>query len=233
MYLSGANRYLRYFAEFIVLMLHKEINMENRNFIAFIVVLVFVLGIQFYMIQKMDDKLTRISQNYGQFIKPHPKTHSQPKRITPLPDLNDKFYNDDSWSPYDEMQRMKNELGKLFGDSFSRFHLYSLLGGFSKTPDINIQEKSDRYIVTVNASGADKFSLKVKLEDQQLHIFIETKHADDFFDDRDGQYTFREQFMGEFQRVLTLPGPENATKMKTDYFKWRANNYDSKEVNRL
>ena len=72
-------------------------------------------------------------------------------------------------------------------------------------------------MATVNAPGADESSLDVKLEDRILHISIQTEHAEDQTDEKNGQYSFRERFMGEFHRALTLPGPANAAKMKTDY----------------
>ncbi|MGZ8189728.1 MAG: Hsp20/alpha crystallin family protein [Methylococcaceae bacterium] len=59
--------------------------------------------------------------------------------------------------------------------------------------------------------------LLVKLEGQQLHISIKTERAQDKTDESNGLYSFRERFMGEFHRVLTLPGSANAAKMTTDY----------------
>jgi HSP20 family protein len=74
---------------------------------------------------------------------------------------------------------MQNEMEQLFSDSFSRFHMNTPLGSLNKVPDVDLQEKSDRYIVTVNAPGADESSLVVKLEDRILHISIKTEHAED------------------------------------------------------
>jgi len=46
---------------------------------------------------------------------------------------------------------------------FPRFHMKTPLGSLSKSPDVDLQEKPDRYIVTVNAPGADESSIDVKL----------------------------------------------------------------------
>jgi HSP20 family molecular chaperone IbpA len=86
--------------------------------------------------------------------------------------------------PYKEMQRMQNEMEQLFSDSFSRFHMNNPLGSFNKTSEVDLQEKSDRYIVTVNAPGADESSLLVKLEDQILHISNKTENAEDQTDEK-------------------------------------------------
>ena len=74
-------------------------------------------------------------------------------------------------------------------NSFLAIHFYAFImntppGGLSKTPDVDLQEKSDRYIVTVNAPGADESSLDVKLEDRILHISIKTEHAEDQTDEK-------------------------------------------------
>jgi HSP20 family protein len=75
--------------------------------------------------------------------------------------------------------------------------------------------------VTMNVPGADESSLKVELEDQRLHITMRTERAKEekTENDKEGQYRHQERFIGEFQRVLTLPGPADASKMKTDYTK--------------
>jgi HSP20 family protein len=93
----------------------------------------------------------------------------------------------------------------------------SPLGSLSKAPDVDLQEKPDRYIVTVNAPGADESSLNVKLEDRVLRISIKTEQAKDEADDKNGEYHYQERFVGQFERALTLPGPANAAKMTTEY----------------
>ena len=116
------------------------------------------------------------------------------------------------------MQHMQNEMEQLFGDSFSRFHMNTPLGGFTKVPDVDLQEKPDQYIVTVNAPGADLSSMTVKLQDKVLQLSIKTEHADDTqADDEKGDYHFRERFLGEFHRAIKLPGAADAVKIETVY----------------
>lgn len=192
--------------------------MTNKRIIIVITaVLVIVLGIQSYMMLQLNDRLNQLSGQEKQAGSPQIKIPKLPDLNFPKPGLDDELFKDHSWNPYEEMQRMQKEMEQLFGDSFSRFHLNTPQGSLSKTPDIDLQEKSDRYIVTVNAPGADESSIVVKLEDQVLHISIKTEHADDKTDDKNGHYSYRERFMGKFHRALTLPGPANAAKMKTDY----------------
>lgn len=191
--------------------------MKNETIAAIAAALVVVLGIQAYMTFRLNDRLNQLSVQYNQASNSQVKTPNLPKPNFHQPDLDDEFFKGRTWNPYAEIQHMQNEMEQMFEDSFSRFHMKTPLGSLSTAPDIDLQEKSDSYIVTVNAPGADESSMDVKLEDQVLRISIKTEHAKDETDDKNGQYRYRERFVGQFQRALTLPGPANAAKMKTEY----------------
>jgi len=189
--------------------------MKNETIAAIAAVLVIILGIQAYTMFRLNDRLNQLSGFYSQT--------GEPQTLSNLPNSNrpksddDEFFKDRTWNPYAEIQHMQNEMEQMFDDSFSRFHMKTPSGSLSKTPDVDLKEKSDRYIVTVNAPGADESSIDVKLEDQVLRISIKTEHAKDETDDKNGKYQYRERFVGQFQRALTLPGPANAAKMTTEY----------------
>ncbi|MDI1277955.1 Hsp20/alpha crystallin family protein [Methylobacter sp.] len=189
--------------------------MKNETIAAIAAVLVIILGIQAYTMFRLNDRLNQLSGFYSQTGEPQTLSNL-PKSNRPKSD-DDEFFKDRTWNPYAEIQHMQNEMEQMFDDSFSRFHMKTPLGSLSKTPDVDLKEKSDRYIVTVNAPGADESSIDVKLEDQVLRISIKTEHAQDETDEKNGQYQYRERFVGQFQRALTLPGPANAAKMTTEY----------------
>jgi len=189
--------------------------MKNETIAAIAAVLVIILGIQAYTMFRLNDRLNQLSGFYSQTGEPQ-SLSNLPKSNRPKSD-DDEFFKDRTWNPYAEIQHMQNEMEQMFDDSFSRFHMKTPLGSLSKTPDVDLKEKSDRYIVTVNAPGADESSIDVKLENQVLRISIKTEHAQDETDEKNGQYQYRERFVGQFQRALTLPGPANATKMTTEY----------------
>lgn len=185
--------------------------MKNETIAIIAAVLVIILGIQAYTMFRLNDRLNQLSGFYSQ-------TNNYKTPPPNLPKSNiDEFFKSRTWNPYTEIQHMQNEMERMFNDSFSRFHIKTPLGSLSKTPDVDLQEKPDRYIVTVNAPGADESSIDVKLEGQVLRISIKTEHAKDETDEKNGQYQYRERFVGQFQRALTLPGPANAAKMETVY----------------
>ncbi|MGR9015040.1 MAG: Hsp20/alpha crystallin family protein [Gammaproteobacteria bacterium] len=191
--------------------------MKNETIAAIAAALVIVVGIQIYMTYRLNDRLNKMNISYSQSSVPQTDTSNLSKPSLPKPVLDDEFFKNRPWNPYAEIQHMQNEMEQMFNDSFSRFHMKNPLGNLSAAPDVDLQEKSDRYVVTVNAPGADESSMEVKLEDRILRISIKTEQAKEETDDKNGKYRYRERFVGQFQRALTLPGPANAAKMTTEY----------------
>jgi HSP20 family protein len=191
--------------------------MKNETIATIAAVLVIILGIQAYTMFRLNDRLNQLSGFYSQTNGSQTKTQNPPKPSSPSSAKDDDFLNGLPWNPYAEIQHMQNKMERMFDDSYSRFHIKTPLGSLSKTPDVDLQEKPDRYIVSVNAPGADESSMDVKLEEQILRISIKTEQAKDEADDKSGAYKYRERFVGQFQRALTLPGPVNEAKMTTDY----------------
>jgi len=188
--------------------------MKNETIAAIAAVLVIILGIQAYTMFRLNDRLNQLSGFYSQNGEPRTQASSPPK---PIISGGDEFFKDRTWNPYAEMQHMQNEMERMFKDSFSRFHMKTPSGKLSRMPDVDLQEKPDLYIVTMDAPGTDESKMNVKLEGQVLSISLKTEQAKDETDDKGGQYIYRERFVGEFQRSLTLPGPVNSAKMTTDY----------------
>lgn len=191
--------------------------MKNETIFAIAAVLAIILGIQAYMMFRFNDQLNQLTEQEKQPISAQVTAPTLLTPTVPKLDQNDDFFKGKSWSAYEEMQRMQQEMEQIFGESFSRFHLNMPLGSLNKTPEVDLQEKPDRYVVTVNAPGAEESSMSVKLEDQLLSISIKTEQAKEETDKKDENYRYRERFVGEFQRVLTLPGPGDAAKMQTEY----------------
>jgi Hsp20/alpha crystallin family len=58
----------------------------------------------------------------------------------------------------------------------------------------------------------DKF-----FKDPPRNSYEEMQHRQNETDNKKGKYQYRERFVGQFQRALTLPGSANAAKMTTEY----------------
>ncbi len=135
----------------------------QKSMITVIAVNLFVaLAIQSYLFFQLKNQVDQLSnKNLGHSFQ------------LPSMSLDDDFMNNNSWYPYQEMQRMQNEMEQVFDNSFSRFHLNSK-NALTKTPRFDLKEESDRYIATLDIPGGEPSSLDVKIEDQQLFISIKT-----------------------------------------------------------
>jgi HSP20 family protein len=191
--------------------------MQPKTITAIASVLIIVLGGQAYMLFRLNNRLEQLTLQTKTLESSEENIPRTPQALTPKSIPDDDFLGGRAWNPYEEMQHMQDEMDKIFGESFSRFHLNTPLGSLSKAPDVDLQDKTDHYLVTVNAPGADESSISVTLDDKVLRISIKTEQGKEENGNKNDDYRYRERFVGEFQRVLTLPGPADSAKMKTEY----------------
>lgn len=180
--------------------------MQKSIITAVAAILFIALAVQTYMFFQLKNQVNQIASN-----------NTSPSFSVPDKVFDDAFIKQDNWDPYQEMQRMQNEMEQLFGTSLSRFHLNSK-NSLIKAPRFDLKEEPDKYIATLDIPGGEPSSLDVKVEDQQLFISIKTEHTNKQ-DEGSGknQYRRQERFSGTYQRSITLPGSVKQSAMKTDY----------------
>jgi HSP20 family protein len=151
-----------------------------------------------------------------------PQPSKQLKKGDPFAEL-DEFGRDfdiRDWDPLEEMKRMREHMDSLFDDSFGRFNLSpgSLKLGvrpFGFSPKLDLQEKDDCYVASMDLPGANKNDISVKLEDRVLTVSGQIQETVEQ-KDRD-QVLRKERRSGKFERTLTLPGPVLPDKMDARY----------------
>lgn len=123
----------------------------------------------------------------------------------------------DDWDPFKEMHSMHDRINQMFGNAFNRFERSDDFGAFfddyTFTPDINLEDKGDRYVVTVDLPGAEDSRLDVKIEGQTLTISGTIRS--EARDEDEGRMLRQERRSGKFHRTVTLPSPVAADKMTT------------------
>jgi HSP20 family protein len=144
-----------------------------------------------------------------------------------LPDdpFNDDFFNSpfdpNTWNPLNEMQSMQDRINSMFGDSFGRFSQSPQFGNIfeseSFTPNIDVREEVDHFIVKIDLPGADTSNIDVTCEEQQLKISGRIDHLNE--ERQDGSLLRRERRSGRFSRTIPLSAPVEADKMKTKFDK--------------
>jgi HSP20 family protein len=126
----------------------------------------------------------------------------------------------DSWSPFDEMQRMHDEMNRMFGRTFSRFsrdpNFEQLLDKSTFEPRIDISDEGDRYLVIVDVPGVEDSTIDVSVENAQLRISGRTERRRDK-ENSAGAMVHRERYFGSFERTIQLPEDVDQAGIKQEY----------------
>ena len=111
----------------------------------------------------------------------------------------DGFYND-NWDPFEEMGRMQRHMSYFFNQSMK--HLSDMSrDGLLYQPDIDVQEKVDKYIVRMDLPGMQKDQIQLDATDKSLAISGERKIQTQEENVRDGYYRMERNF-GSFHRSV-------------------------------
>lgn len=123
-----------------------------------------------------------------------------------------------SWDPFDEMQRMRERMDHLFGQSLNRFQMSPGFQGRSPSsyfsPEVDIRDEDSRYVIEMDIPGADDGDLKIDIEDRSLTVSGTVQYDKE---EQGQQMLHMERHRGEFMRSLMLPGPVDASQMKAEY----------------
>lgn len=130
-----------------------------------------------------------------------------------------KHFDSQIWDPMEELQSMRERMDRMFDDSHNRLRSSPFFNKELHTngimPQTNLEEKDDRYIVTMNIPGSDKAEIKVDLKDDTLVVSAKTKRSSR---EKKGKNFLRmERRTGSFYRSLDLPGAVDESAMDTKY----------------
>lgn len=118
------------------------------------------------------------------------------------------------WQPQrDVLWNVQNEIGKLFDDLLER-PLTDTRPGGRWFPDVDVEERDESYLVSMDIPGMQKEDLKVTMEGSTLKIRGERKQVREEGDD---SYHLNERRYGIFERSFTLPNTVDAGKIRADY----------------
>jgi HSP20 family protein len=85
-------------------------------------------------------------------------------------------------------------------------------------PSVDVEDKGDHYLVTVDAPGMDKKDLAVRMEGGDLVLEGKREEAKKEEDGKRG-YLRSERYAGAFRRVIGLPGEVKAEGASAHYDK--------------
>jgi HSP20 family protein len=178
--------------------------------------LVLIVALQAVYIGVLKGRLRQEDQGDGAQKNP-------PRRSLVTPPGSPRLQNPldpGAWNPFQEMERMQERMNSMFDDAFGRFGQSPRFKGFmrgrSYSPQIDVTEEDDEYVVRVDMPGTEHPSIKAEVHGNVLTI--SGTRDESVREDRDDGTSFRfERRLGSFSRSVTLPGPVDAGRMTTDY----------------
>jgi len=115
--------------------------------------------------------------------------------------------------PFNELNRIRNEIYRIFEDPFSLAGAAStLFEGW--TPAVDVHEEKDRITVRAELPGMKKEDIEVTVVGDTLTIAGERKQEEE---KKEGQTYRSERYLGRFQRTITLPTEVDPNNIQATY----------------
>ena len=119
-----------------------------------------------------------------------------------------------AWSPFAELNRLREEINRVFerpGQAFLE-RSAGFFGGW--TPSLDVFEEKDNVIVKAELPGMKKEDIEVTLAGEMLSISGERKEEKE---SKDAENYRSERYFGRFQRSVTLPHQVDPNKIQASY----------------
>jgi len=147
------------------------------------------------------------------------------QKILPVKELNQALVKDDdldkifAGNPFEQMQKMEQNMQKIFNSMNSQFATMPEFEKFFKndmsiSPALNMKSFKDRYELSVSIPGSEKNNIKVNSKDGVLTIEAKTKNVKD---EKKSNFIKKEMYEGTFVRSLSLPSDADTGNIKTSY----------------
>jgi HSP20 family protein len=113
------------------------------------------------------------------------------------------------WDPFQDLLAIQDEMNQLFGRARQ-----GQAGGRVWAPALDISERQDAYVVTVEVPGVKPEDLDITLEDGLLTIQGERQFTSESSEE---QYHRVERRYGAFRRSITLPSQVQADAIEASF----------------
>lgn len=120
------------------------------------------------------------------------------------------------WDPFTEMQRMQEEMNRLFQNSFSRrkaFESDLLSGNPGFNADMDMTETADGYEIRFDLEGLNRD--KVDIQINRNSITVKGEYSREDTEEDSGAY-LRSQSFGAFLKTIPLPVDADTSGVKTE-----------------
>jgi HSP20 family protein len=116
------------------------------------------------------------------------------------------------WEPLKDLMALQERMNKLFDETFSRGTQDAEAGAWS--PAVDIMEKWDEFILTMELPGVDQKAIDIKVEGDVLTIKGERQLEEEI---KQKDYHRLERPYGRFSRSFSLPNTVEQEKVKASH----------------
>jgi HSP20 family protein len=116
------------------------------------------------------------------------------------------------WDPFQDMLSLQDEMNRVFDRAFGQTTRDQ--GGRAWAPALDIAERKDAYLVSVELPGVNPDDIDVTLENNLLSIQGERRRRQDSADE---QVHRVERAYGTFRRAVSLPTTVQADAIQASY----------------
>lgn len=128
----------------------------------------------------------------------------------------DPFNRQGGWDPFDEIERIQEEMNRMFQSSLQRQgpgHQGVFSNSMMFNTDLDVVEKGKAYEIRFDMAGLNQE--KVDIEVNEHSITIKGEHSREERQEGDDRF-FRSQSYGTFMKTIPLPVDADPGKMKTE-----------------
>ena len=115
-----------------------------------------------------------------------------------------------NWSPFRELQRLQNEMERVFGFAPAR----GRGGEIAISPDVDVFIREGNLIVKADLPGVKKEDVDVSLSENLLTIRASRKEE---HETKEGEYHRYERSWGSFERTIELPHRVDSSKVDAKF----------------
>jgi HSP20 family protein len=133
----------------------------------------------------------------------------------PSTPLGSRAANDPLAAMTAQMARMQTQMDKMFNSAFQNPGGMDFVDG-QGSAQVSLNEKGKDYVVTAKIPGAKKGDIDVRLSGRLLTLSSKEEGSNSKTANN-GQLTQQDQYASSFQQAFTLPGPVNASEMKSKF----------------
>lgn len=115
------------------------------------------------------------------------------------------------WNPFEELSRLEEEFGRVFGTARGEEHLAPLERTYSPLTDVH--ETENEFVVKMNVPGVKKEDLDIQATPEYLEVKIEKTEASEKTEN--AKVLHRERYAQKFYRKIAFPVPTDVKKAIT------------------